>query len=78
MPHDMNGKVLKVGYVVNISCRITAIQLGEDYCNVNLESLKTMSPENKYTNSFSLNTKQVELREVKENQKDYYENKHVR
>lgn len=68
----MNGKILKVGDIVNIPCRITQIQLGEDYCNVSLETLKTMPPENKYTSSYVLNTKQIELKESKPMQENYY------
>lgn len=71
----MNGKVLKVGDIVNIPCRITSIQLGEEYCNVSLETLKTMPPENKYTSSYTLNTKQIELKESAKGQENYYENK---
>ena len=75
MPHDMNGNILKVGDIVSIPCRITQIQLGEDYCNVSLETVKTMPPENKYTSSYSLNTKQIELVRSKDLQEDYYADK---
>ena len=75
MPHDMNGRVLKVGDIVNIPCKVKSIQLGEDYCNVELETLYKMPPENKYTSTFNLNPKQVELKLSQIKQEDYYKDK---
>lgn len=60
MPHDKNGNLLSVGDRVDIPCVITSIQTGPDYCNVTVETTEVMPPENKYKNTYSLNTKQVE------------------
>lgn len=59
MPHDRDGKLLEVGDFVYIPCVVTQINPGEDYCNINVETVEKMPPENKYTNNYSLNTKQV-------------------
>jgi hypothetical protein len=36
MPHDASGKLLAVGDKVNVPATITAIQVGEEYCNLKL------------------------------------------
>lgn len=60
MPHDRNGKLLKVGDVVNVPCRVTQLHEGTEHCNVQLETLEPMPP---YTEPYtlSLNTRQTEL-----------------
>jgi hypothetical protein len=63
MPHDCNGNVLRVGDIVDIPCRVAVIHEGEDYCNVNLETIYPMYPESALT-VISLNTKQVELKDA--------------
>lgn len=58
MPHDKRGTELKVGDTVMVPCKIKAIHLTEDYCNVDLETKEGMPPSmNK--NTFSLNSKQT-------------------
>lgn len=38
MPHDRNGHELKVGDTVMVPCKVKAIHLTEDYCNVDLQT----------------------------------------
>ena len=44
MPHDKRGEELKVGDTVMVPCRVKAIHLTEDYCNVDLETKLPMPP----------------------------------
>ena len=37
MPHDLNEIELKVGDLVNLQMRVTAIHLDADMCNIELE-----------------------------------------
>jgi hypothetical protein len=59
MPHDRKGNLLQVNDIVNIPCKVTAVQTGEEYCNLNLESIEPMFPGTS-KNSFVVNAKQVE------------------
>jgi hypothetical protein len=59
--HDKNGKLLKVGDKVNIPCIIKSVSTSEDYCNITVETTEKMLPENKYTSTYALNAKMVEL-----------------
>ncbi len=58
MPHDAGGNVLQVGDEVLVPCRVVGLQLGDDYCNCNLETAYPMPP---YTtrSQITLNTRQV-------------------
>jgi hypothetical protein len=58
MPHDLNGTLLAVGDTVMVPCIITAIQPGEDYCNLSLETTEVMFPGTHKT-SITANAKQV-------------------
>ena len=58
MPHDAKGNLLAVGDKVNIPCKVTRIQQGDEYCNVELETTYHMFP-TETNNYFALNTKQV-------------------
>lgn len=60
MPHDVNGRELKVGDIVNIPCVITHVQMQEEYCNLNLETQHKMYPSDN-PSSLVLNAKQVVL-----------------
>jgi hypothetical protein len=60
MPHDVNGRLLKVGDRVTVTCLITGISQSENYCNLSLETVQPMAP-GTYKSQLSLNTKQVEL-----------------
>lgn len=42
MPHDKNGTKLEVGDLVNIACRVVAIHMESDYCNLSLELCERM------------------------------------
>jgi hypothetical protein len=44
MPHDKRGTELQVGDTVMVPCRVKAIHLTEDYCNVDLETKIPMPP----------------------------------
>jgi hypothetical protein len=59
MPHDRDGNLLEIGDFVYIPCIVKSISLTEDYCNLTLETTIPMPPENKYTNTYTLNTKQI-------------------
>ena len=59
MPHDKNGNLLQVGDRVDIPCVVKSITMDEGYCNLTVETTEVMPPDNKYTNTYSLNSKQV-------------------
>lgn len=58
MPHDKNGELLKVGDKVTVECEITAVQTGEEYCNLSVKTVEPMHP-SKDSTSLTLNAKQV-------------------
>lgn len=58
MPHDKRGTELKVGDTVMAPCRIKAIHLAEDYCNVDLQTTEGMPPLLR-TSTLTLNSKQT-------------------
>lgn len=60
VPHDMNGRNLRVGDRVTVACVVTAIQPGPDYCNLSLETEQPMHPGLSKT-ALSLNSRQVTL-----------------
>lgn len=57
MPHDRDGKELKVGDIVHIPCRIKEIHLTEEYCNLNVRSLQKMFPSDNFSD-FVINSRQ--------------------
>ncbi len=59
MPHDKNGQELKVGDTVNIEATVTDVQLGEEFCNVNLETVEPMFP-GEHKTLIVLNARQTE------------------
>lgn len=60
MPHDRDGKLLKVGDKVLVPCTIIALQEGTDYCNMTLATDEVMPPYESQS-SITLNTKQAIL-----------------
>ena len=44
MFHDKNGRYLEVGDVVTVRCKIKAIQMTKEYCNLSLETEAPMYP----------------------------------
>ena len=58
MPHDNRGIELQVGDTVMVPCRIKAIHLTEDYCNVDLETKLIMPPSN-MVSVITLNSRQT-------------------
>lgn len=59
MPHCSRGREIKVGDRVMIECIVESVQEGEEYCNVNLRTVRPMPP---YTDGtvIVLNTRQTE------------------
>lgn len=58
MPHDRDGNPLNAGDLVTVQAVVKAVQVGDEYCNVTLETVEVMYPsENKST--LTLNAKQV-------------------
>jgi hypothetical protein len=60
MPHDKNGKLLKAGDEVIVRCEVKTIHAGEEFCNLQVETIEPMFPMNNRI-GITLNTKQVEL-----------------
>lgn len=60
--HDKNGKPLAVGDRVTVTATIKETYLGEEYCNVQLETEEPMYPGDNKT-IITLNAKQVEKQE---------------
>jgi len=58
MPHDKRGIELRVGDIVMVPCRIKAIHLTEEYCNVDLETTLPMIPSKRAT-ALTLNSRQT-------------------
>lgn len=58
MPHDIRGTELKVGDIVLVPCRVKAIHLTEDYCNLDLETKHNMPPMQTPT-ALTLNSRQT-------------------
>jgi len=59
MPHDKNGQQLSVGDDVLIRATVTNVSAGEEYCNVNLETVEPMFP-GEHKTPIVLNARQVE------------------
>jgi flavin reductase (DIM6/NTAB) family NADH-FMN oxidoreductase RutF len=58
MPHDRKGNLLNVGDHVIIEATVTHVHTGEEYCNLTLETIEPMYPDNS-PSTLSLNAKQV-------------------
>lgn len=58
MPHDLKGNEIKVGDIVNIPCKVNAVYITEEYCNLTLETNISMYPSDNKT-SITINSKQV-------------------
>jgi hypothetical protein len=63
MPHDVKGRLLKLGDEVVIRGKITQLQTGEEFCNVSVE-IAPMPPYTERSTLSALNTKQCELVEA--------------
>jgi hypothetical protein len=61
--HDKNGSELKLGDTVLIPARITQLSPGEDYCNVQLETLHGRRPDGMKETIYAINTGVVVLHE---------------
>jgi acyl dehydratase len=59
VPHDKNGKEVKVGDTVTVTAKVLTVQPSEEYCNLGLETVEPMHPSDTKT-SLTLNAKQVE------------------
>lgn len=60
MPHDANGKVVKVGDIVNIPCVVKSVTPAEDFCNCTLETKYAMKG-NDSKNTITLCANQVTI-----------------
>lgn len=54
--HDVNGTKLKVGDIVMIPCKITALNPSDDFCNVSLETVHGRRPDLAKENFYAINT----------------------
>lgn len=59
MPHDKHSQLLYEGDEVIIRARVTRVMDGEEYCNVDVETLEPMFP-GTHKSKLTLNTRQVE------------------
>jgi hypothetical protein len=62
MPHDINGKELRVGSTVMVPCNVKAIHQTEEYCNVELETNLGMFPSGNRS-AITLNSQQTVLKD---------------
>jgi hypothetical protein len=69
MPHDRDGHELKVGDTVLVPCKVKAIHLTEDYCNVDLETAR-MWPSDQ-PSSLTLNSRRDPLSELPHPDRDH-------
>lgn len=61
MPHDVHGRLLKVGDRVLILALVTHLDEGEDYCNVSLESVYGRRPDGLKEQFSGINTGVLQL-----------------
>ena len=61
MPHDKNGNPLRRGDEVLVRFRVKQVNQGEDFCNVELESLEHMQPSGPPLTIMAINSRQTEL-----------------
>lgn len=59
MPHDKNGNQLSPGDNVIVRATVVRVDAGEDYCNIQLETVEPMFP-GEHKSAITLNAKQVE------------------
>ena len=65
MPHDINGQLVNVGDIVHIPCRVKAVHMTEEYCNLDLQLIYPMPPYTDPPSYSAINTKQVIKQEKK-------------
>lgn len=58
MPHTRDGLLVNVGDVLYLPCKVKSVQTGEEFCNVDVETLYPMPPYDHPSNFSALNTKQ--------------------
>ena len=63
MPHDRSGNQLAVGDLVAVPCRVARVTTGEEYCNVDLETVHPMFP-TQTPSTVTLNARQVEKQDT--------------
>lgn len=59
MPHDKRGTELQVGDTVMVPCKVKAIHLTENYCNVDLVTAISMPPDRDNYQAMTLNSRQT-------------------
>jgi hypothetical protein len=63
MPHDRTGQPIEVGGEVTVSFRVQAVQSGDEYCNVTLESVERMYP-GEHKTVLNVNARQVDVADL--------------
>ena len=63
MPHDRDGRVVRVGASVHVPARVVRVDETEQYCNLVLETSQPMWPGTHRT-TLTLNAKQVVVQET--------------
>lgn len=58
MPHTRDGQLVNVGDVLYLPCKVKSVQTGEEFCNVDVETVYPMPPYDKPSNFSAVNTKQ--------------------
>lgn len=60
MPHDVNGRPIRVGDRVDVPCVVKTIYPGDEYCNLTLETAHPMYPSDR-KDTIVVNARQVVL-----------------
>lgn len=58
MPHDAKGDQIYAGDMVNVRCRVKEVYQTDEFCNVIVETVLPMFPNNNAT-TITLNSSQV-------------------
>ncbi len=59
MPHDANGELVNVSDIVYIPCKVKAVHMSEEFCNLDLELMYIMPGRSSRDSYSAINTKQV-------------------
>lgn len=78
MPHDVNGKLLRVGDRVTILAIVTSLSTAEDFCNVDLETVHGRRPDGLREHLSAINTGVLELVEAEADAKPRVPERNVR
>lgn len=59
MPHDRDGSLLEPGDRVTMEFVVKAVFAGEDFCNINMDSVEPLHPNTDKTHLGAVNSRQV-------------------